>query len=202
MIPALLVLSLVAASTTLAAEPAAMGAAGATTTRSVVVAGTGTLAARGSGVARLAGSYVLAGAMDGGSLRIVGATAYTTIRVTGWTSKTRYADGTLLYRGVHGTFYIAGRTLRTTISSTAMRFVAFGHGARAPRRARSVLGQRAWPVAMVDGGRRSGLLNDGVADSIRRPFSPERGRRCVSAAPPSRIATRPQLHDARPMVRR
>jgi hypothetical protein len=128
MIPALLLLSLVAASTTLAAEPAATGVAGATTTRSVVVAGTGTLAARGSGVARLAGSYILAGAMDGGSLRIVGATAYTTIRVTGWTSKTRYADGTLLYRGVHGTFYIAGRTLRTTITSTAMRFVAFGHG--------------------------------------------------------------------------
>ena len=128
MVPALLVLSLVAASTTLAADPAATSSATTTATRSVVVAGTGTLAARGSGVARLAGSYVLVGAMDGGSLRIVGATAYTTIRVTGWTSKTRYADGTLLYRGVHGTFYIAGRTLRTTITSTAMRFVAFGHG--------------------------------------------------------------------------
>jgi hypothetical protein len=127
-VPAVLVLTLVASATALAAGSTATTGAGGVSSRSVIVAGTCTLAARGSGVARLAGSYVLVGSMDGGSLRIVGATAFTTIRVTGWTSKTRYADGTLLYRGVHGSFFIAGRTLRTTITSTGMRFVATGHG--------------------------------------------------------------------------
>jgi hypothetical protein len=122
-IPALLAVSLVGATSALAAEPAAT-----TTTRSVVVAGTGVLAAHGSGVARLGGSYVLVGSMDGGSIKIVGATAFTTIRVTGWASKTRLADGTLIFRGVHGTYYVAGRTIRTTIESTKMRFVAAGHG--------------------------------------------------------------------------
>ena len=122
-IPALLAVSLAGASSALAAEPAT-----AATTRSVVVAGTGTLAAHGSGVARLGGSYALVGSMDGGSIRIVGATAFTTIRVTGWASKTRLADGTLIFRGVHGTYFILGRSIRTTIESTKMRFVATGHG--------------------------------------------------------------------------
>jgi hypothetical protein len=122
-IPALLALSLAGASSALAVEPTAT-----TTTRSVVVAGTGTLAAHGSGVARIGGSYVLVGSMDGGSITIVGATAFTTIRVTGWASKTRLADGTLIFRGVHGTYFIAGRTIRTRIESTNMRFVATGHG--------------------------------------------------------------------------
>ena len=122
-VPALLALSLAGASSALAAEPTT-----ATTTRSVVVAGTGTLAAHGSGVARIGGSYVLVGSMDGGSITIVGATAFTTIRVSGWASKTRLADGTLIFRGVHGTYVIAGRTIRTRIESTKMRLVATGHG--------------------------------------------------------------------------
>jgi hypothetical protein len=123
MIPALLALSLAGASSALAAEPTP-----AASDRSVVVAGSGVLAAHGSGLARLGGSYVLAGSMDGGSIRIVGATAWTKIRVTGWASKTRLADGTLIFRGVHGKFHIAGRTIRTTIESPQMRFVATGHG--------------------------------------------------------------------------
>jgi uncharacterized Zn-binding protein involved in type VI secretion len=122
-VPAALVVSLVGASSVAAAEPGPT-----TIAPTAVVAGTGTLAARGSGVARLGGSYVLVGAMDGGSIRIVGAGPLATVRVTGWASKTRLADGTLIYRGVHGTFHIAGRTIRTTIASTAMRFVATGHG--------------------------------------------------------------------------
>lgn len=122
-IPALLALSLVGASSVAAAEPSAPSQA-----RAIVVAGTGTLAAHGSGVARLAGSYVLVGSMDGGSIRIAGASRWTTIRVTGWTSKTRLADGTLVFRGVHGSFFIAGRTIVTRIESSEVRFVATGHG--------------------------------------------------------------------------
>jgi hypothetical protein len=122
-IPAVLALSLVGASSVAAAEPN-----GAASRSAAVVTGTGTLAARGAGVARLGGTYVLAGAMKGGSITIVGAGPATSVRVTGWTSKTRLADGTLIYRGVRGSFRIAGRTLRTTIASPAMRFVATGHG--------------------------------------------------------------------------
>jgi len=109
------------------AAPAAVGAAE-PTTDATVVAGTGTLAAKGSGYARIAGSYVLAGSMDGGWLKVTGVTRYTIVRVTGWTSKTRFADGSLLFRGVHGNFYIAGRTIATTISSPLTRFRATGHG--------------------------------------------------------------------------
>ena len=122
-IPALLVLSLVGASSAAAAEPSASSPA-----HSVVVAGTGTLAARGSGVVRLAGTYALVGTMDGGSIRISGASRWTTIRVTGWASKTRLADGTLVFRGVHGSFFIVGRTIVTRIESSKVRFVATGHG--------------------------------------------------------------------------
>lgn len=122
-IPALLVLFLVGASSAAAAAPPT-----ATARTAVVIGGTGTLAAHGSGVARLAGSYALVGSMDGGSIRIVGASAWTTIRVTGWASKTRLADGTLIFRGVHGSFFIMGRTIRTTIESTKMRFSVTGHG--------------------------------------------------------------------------
>lgn len=123
LVPAIVALSLLGASSATAAEPATS-----TATRSVVVAGSGTLAARGAGVVRLAGSYVLVGAMDGGSIRIVGSSPWTTIRVTGWTSKTRLADGTLIFRGVHGSFFVAGRTIITTIESTRVRFVVTGHG--------------------------------------------------------------------------
>ena len=122
-IPALVILSLLGASSALAAEPSAT-----TIGPSAVVTGRGVLAAHGAGVARLGGSYALTGSMDGGSLKIVGATRWTSIRVTGWASKTRLADGTLIFRGVHGSFAIAGRTIRTTIESPKMRFVARGHG--------------------------------------------------------------------------
>lgn len=122
-IPALLALSLVGASTASAAEPSAS-----TRAPTVVVAGSGTLAAHGSGVARLAGSYILAGSMDGGTIRIAGASPWTKIRVAHWASKTRLADGTLIFRGVHGSFYIAGRTIATKLESTKVRFIATGHG--------------------------------------------------------------------------
>jgi hypothetical protein len=66
--------------------------------------------------------------MDGGTIQVVGAGPLDSVRVTGWASKTRLADGTLIVRGVHGTFRIAGRSIRTTIASPAMRFTATGHG--------------------------------------------------------------------------
>ena len=92
------------------------------------ISGTGTLAAKGAGTVRLAGSYVATGAMDGGWLKVTGITPWTIVRVSGWESKTRFADGSLLFRGVHGSFYIAGRTIATTIQSPLVRFVASGHG--------------------------------------------------------------------------
>jgi hypothetical protein len=50
--------------------------------------------------------------------------------VTGWTSRTRLADGTILYRfgDASGKFWITGRTLATTIESDAIRIRAAGHG--------------------------------------------------------------------------
>ena len=114
------------------AGPAAAAAASFATTSSAtpatVLAGTGTLAAKGAGTVRLAGSYVAYGAMDGGWLKVTGISAWTVVRVTGWQSKTRFADGSLLFRGVHGSFYVAGRTIATTIQSPLVRFVATGHG--------------------------------------------------------------------------
>ncbi len=113
--------TLVSAAETAPVEPSA----DATT---AVISGTGTLAAHGSGYARLAGSYVLTGSMDGGWIRISGLTAEDTVRVTGWSAKVRLADGTLIFRNVHGSYYVAGRRIVTEISSPAMRFVATGHG--------------------------------------------------------------------------
>jgi hypothetical protein len=94
------------------------------------VAGTGVLAAQGDGRVRLGGSYVLAGSLDGGTLRIDGAGVFSSIRVTGWISKTRLADGSLVYRfgEATGHFLIAGRTIVTRIESHSMRFSAGGHG--------------------------------------------------------------------------
>jgi len=94
----------------------------------VVVAGSGTLAAKGTGYVRLAGSYVLNGSMDGGWLKVTGVTQWTIVRVSSWESKTRFADGSLLFRGVHGSFHIAGRSITTAISSPLVRFAATGHG--------------------------------------------------------------------------
>lgn len=111
------------------AAPAAAATTGtAAAETQAAIAGTGTLAAKGAGTVRLAGSYVATGSMDGGWLKVTGVTPWTIVRVSGWTSKTRFADGSLLFRGVHGSFYIAGRTIVTTIQSPLVRFVASGHG--------------------------------------------------------------------------
>ena len=78
----------------------------------------------------MAGSYLLTGSLDEGSLSIRGIDRWSTIRVTGWNSKTRLADGTVVYRfgDASGKYWIAGRTLVTTIESDAMRFTAAGRG--------------------------------------------------------------------------
>lgn len=123
LLPALLVAGLFGATSVSAAEdPAASTTA--------TVAGTGVLAAHGDGHARLAGSYVLTGSLDGGTITIRGIDRWSTIRVIGWNAKTRLADGTLIYRfgDGGGQFWIAGRTLATNIESHAMRFTAAGHG--------------------------------------------------------------------------
>jgi hypothetical protein len=123
-VPAVLLVGLFSASTVSAAD------ATATTPTSVTVAGTGVLAAQGDGHARLAGSYLLTGSLDGGSIEIRGIDRWSTIRVTGWIAKTRLADGTLVYRfgDRTGQYWIAGRSLVTIIESDAMRFRAAGHG--------------------------------------------------------------------------
>ena len=125
LLPTLLAIALVGAPSAAAAGPAT-----ATPAASTVIAGTGVLAARGSGYARLSGSYVLTGGLDGGWLRVTGLDPGSRVRVTGWTSKTRFADGSLLFRfrGAEGHFVIAGRTIVTAIASPRMRFVATGHG--------------------------------------------------------------------------
>jgi len=120
-IPVALALALTGASVVAAAEPA-------TGAGDVTVAGTGTLAAKGSGYVKLAGSFVLVGSMDGGWLSVTGIDPDTIVRVTGWTSKTRFADGSLLYRGVQGSFHVAGRTIRVGLGSADVRFVVTGHG--------------------------------------------------------------------------
>ena len=124
LLPAVLIVGMFGASTVSAAdEPVAAPS-------TVTVAGTGVLAAQGDGHARLAGSYVLTGSLDGGTLEIRGIDRWTTIRVTGWVSKTRLAGGALVYRfgDRTGQYRISGRSLATTIESDAMRFRAAGHG--------------------------------------------------------------------------
>lgn len=124
LLPAVLIVGLFGASSVSATDDPAV------TAPAVTVAGTGVLTADGDGHARLAGSYLLVGSVDGGSLSIRGIDRWSTIRVTGWNSKTRMADGTIVYRFGDGAgrFWIAGRTLATNIESHAMRFTAAGHG--------------------------------------------------------------------------
>jgi hypothetical protein len=124
LVPAVLVLGLFAASSVSAAEAATPAA------RPPTIAGSGVLTAQGDGHVRLAGSYVLAGSLDGGTLRIEGAGVVSSIRVTGWISKTRLADGTLVYRfgDATGHFLIGGRTIVTSIESHSLRISAAGHG--------------------------------------------------------------------------
>ena len=52
------------------------------------------------------------------------------MRVTGWISKTRLGDGSIVYRfgDATGHFVIAGRTIVTRIESHTMRLSATGHG--------------------------------------------------------------------------
>jgi hypothetical protein len=122
-LPIVLIVGLFGASSVSAADA---DAAPSTTT----IAGTGGLAAKGDGHVRLAGSYLLTGSLDGGSITVRGVDRWSTIRVTGWRSKTRLADGSIVYRFGDGAgqFLIAGRTLATTIESHAMRFTVAGHG--------------------------------------------------------------------------
>jgi hypothetical protein len=124
MLPAMLIAGMFGASTVSAADDPAAAPPAAT------IAGTGVLAANGDGHVRLAGSYLLTGSVDGGTLAIRGVDRWSGIRVTGWRSKTRLADGTIVYRfgEATGHFWIAGRTLVTRIASDAMRFTAAGHG--------------------------------------------------------------------------
>jgi len=123
-VSAILLAGLFAASSVSAAE------ATPTTVPPPTVAGTGVLTAQGDGRVRLGGSYVLAGSLDGGTLRIEGAGVLSSVRVTGWASKTRLADGSTIYRfgDATGHFLIGGRTIVTSIESHSMRFSAGGHG--------------------------------------------------------------------------
>jgi hypothetical protein len=123
-LPAVLVAGLAGASSVTADEETDASTSPAT------VAGSGVLAAQGDGTARLAGSYALTGSLDGGTLAIRGIDRWSSIRVTGWISRTRLADGTVFFRfgDRAGHYWIAGRRLVTTIESDAMRFSAAGHG--------------------------------------------------------------------------
>ena len=123
-LPAVLIVGLFGTSTVKAADSETPAPS------AVTVAGTGVLAARGDGHARLAGRYRLTGSLDGGTLEIHGIERGTTIRVTGWVSKTRLLDGTLVYRFGErtGSFVIAGQSLVTNIDSDAMRFRVVGRG--------------------------------------------------------------------------
>jgi hypothetical protein len=121
-LPAALALSLLGTSVAAAAEPS-------TATGSATVVGTGRLSATGSGAAIVRGTFTITGGMRGGSLVIDGIDRTTAIRVTGWTSKVRIDKDTLAYRGVRGTFTVAGRTIRVAISSPKVHFVAYGTGA-------------------------------------------------------------------------
>jgi hypothetical protein len=123
-VSATFLLGLIGASSVSAAE------ATTATVPSPTVAGTGVIAAQGDGRVRLGGSYVLEGSLDGGTLRIDGAGVFSSVHVTGWISRTRLADGSLIYRfgDATGHFLIAGRTIVTRIESHSMRFSAGGHG--------------------------------------------------------------------------
>lgn len=123
-LPAILVVGLFGATSVSAAEAATP------TVTPPTIAGSGVLTAQGDGRVRLGGSYVLAGSLDGGTLRIDGAGVVSSIRVTGWISKTHLADGSLVYRfgDRTGHFFIGGRTIVTRIESHSMRFSAGGHG--------------------------------------------------------------------------
>jgi hypothetical protein len=124
LLPAVLIAGLFGASTGSAAEDPTASPS------TISVAGTGVLTAQGDGHARLAGSYVLTGSLEGGTLVIRGIDRWSSVRVTGWISRTRLAGGGLLYRfgDRTGQYRIVGRSLATNIESDAMRFSAAGRG--------------------------------------------------------------------------
>lgn len=124
LLPTILVASLFGATSVSAAEETTASPPAPT------VAGTGVLTAEGDGRVRLTGSYTLDGSLDGGALRVRGLDRTSIVRVTGWTSKTRLLDGTVVYRfaGTIGHYSIAGRTIATIIESDTIRFSATGHG--------------------------------------------------------------------------
>lgn len=121
---AVLLVGLVGASFVSAAEATRATAPAST------VAGSGALVARGDGRVRLGGSYVLTGSLVGGLLRIDGAGVVSSVTVTGWISKTRLPDGSVIYRfgSSTGHFLIGGRTIVTRIESDSVQFGAAGHG--------------------------------------------------------------------------
>jgi hypothetical protein len=153
LLPALLVAGLFGTSSVSAAEDTAAAPPAAT------VAGAGVLAARGDGNVRLAGGYLLTGSLDGGSIAIRGIDRWSTIRVTGWNSKMRLADGTIVYRFGDGTghYWIAGRTLATTIESDAMRLLRPARPGDSRGR-RQLLGQWSRPTSLDGSGCRGRLL--------------------------------------------
>jgi len=120
-LPAALAITLAATSLVAAAEPAS--------TASTVVPPAGSLGAGGAGYARVAGSFVLVGSMDGGWIKVSGLAGSDAVRITGWASRTRLSDGSLLFRGVHGSVYVAGRRIGVTLGGPHIRFLATGHGA-------------------------------------------------------------------------
>lgn len=120
-LPAALVAALLTTSVAVAAEPAAA-------TDATLIAGRGTLAASGAGTARVAGSFVLVGSMDGGWVKVSGLAGPDIVRVTGFGSRTRLADGSILFRNVHGKVYVAGRRVVVTLSGPHIRFIATGRG--------------------------------------------------------------------------
>jgi hypothetical protein len=119
-LPAALAMTLVATSV--------VAATGSASTSATVALATGSLSAGGAGQAKAAGSFVLVGSMDGGWVKVSGLAGPDIVRITGWASRTRLADGSLIFRGVHGTVYVAGRRIAVTLSGAHIRFVATGHG--------------------------------------------------------------------------
>jgi hypothetical protein len=119
-LPATLAISLGSSAIAAAAEPAS--------TTVTVAQDTGTLAASGAGYAKVAGSFVLVGSMDGGWVKVSGLAGPDVVRITGWASRTRLTDGSLVYRGVHGKVYVKGRRVAVTMSGPHIRFLATGHG--------------------------------------------------------------------------
>ncbi len=123
-VPAAVVLSISLASTVAAAEPTTAPSSGPT----VALAGTGTVAAHGAGTAAIAGNGTVTGTMDGGWIRVRTHGSATTVVVTGWHTRVRFVDGTVLYRDVHGSFSATGPAVGLTLQGPEVSFTATGSG--------------------------------------------------------------------------